>query len=223
MSLLLRLIIFPILLVRRILWPMLANSLGIVRRVFFFFFNKILIYLIAFFILYFFYTLVSGEPEPVAAVSPSGVGADAEASKPREKLTSLPAITGRVTDGNSSFAKPIPPRMSKPDLARYSAEYHYVMTYIPAGEPYLWKNETETLFGKITAGTPYQSKNGVWCRPFEEVLVYHQEAQNIRGIACRRADGSGWCKLRPESTPNCELGYNPTRLESFRQRIGRWF
>lgn len=224
MGLLIRLIIFPILLVRRILWPMFMVFLKTPIRIGKFFIkSSLLIYFVAFVIIYMAVQSWSGggggevsEPAPV-------ILSKKEDPRTREKVVQLPPITGSVEDGNSSFAKSLWGKMDPKARAVYSREFTYAMHYTQPGEAHLFTTPGDALFGQIEPGSPYTAKGGTKCRNFEEVISYQRNAQRFHGKACQRTGGKGWCKLKPESTPNCEIGYSEGGLSGLQRKVKRWF
>lgn len=222
MGLIVRLILFPILFVRRILWPMLKGflkaPLGVLK---FFLKSSLLIYIIAFVILYF--AIQSWTQGGKPPVTPPPATMEQKSPTLRKKVTQIPPFKNPIGDGNSPFAKKLWGKMTKGERELYSQEFAYAMYYAPAGEPHLFASMGNVLFGEIRAGIPYRTKTGTICRTFEEVVSYQDEAQKLRGKSCQRANGKGWCKLGMESAPNCELGYSEGTWGSMKRTFRRWF
>lgn len=220
MGFLIRLIIFPFLFVKRILFPMVKGALvvpfkmvGVLLK------SSLFIYLIAFVILYVAvqsWTGSSGKrsSEPIG---PPPILSKEEDPRTRQKITTLPEIKGQIADGNSKFVKSVLEIMNEQEQITYSREFYYAMQDIPAGTAHLWKTPDGGMFGSITPGKPYKSKRGGYCRSFNEIISYQGQAQRLSGKSCQRTDGQGWCKLRNESTSNCEMGYSPGTMESIRK------
>lgn len=225
MGLLIRLIIFPILFVRRILWPMLRGFLIIPMRILRIFMrSSLFIYLISFVILYVAVQAWTGGSGNSNSPEPPPMQLSKEDNPAtRTKITKLPDIKVPIADGNSMFSKGLEKQMSEDEQKIYWREFNYAMQYVPEGQAHLWKTPQDTMFGKIEAKTYYTTKSGIACRNFTETLFYKAKAQNIRGKSCQRSDGQGWCKLRPESTPRCEIGYSPGTWESIKRDVRRMF
>ncbi len=225
MSLLVRLIIFPILLVRRILWPMMRGFLTVPMKVLGIFMrSSLFIYLISFVILYVAVQVWMGGSDKAddSDLPPLELSKEDNPAT-RAKITVLPEIKVPVSDGNSMFAKGLEKQMTKDEQKIYWREFNYALQYVPEGEAHLWKTPQDTMFGKIEAKTHYTTKSGIVCRSFTETLFYRGKAQNVRGKSCQRTDAPGWCKLRPESTPRCEIGYSPGTWQSIKNDVSRWF
>ena len=77
------------------------------------------------------------------------------------------------------------------------------MDHQPSGEPHVWN--FFNIHGSLTPKPEFYNKLGDKCRRFEEVLKVKETQQTISGIACQQ-QGGGWCKLRNNSTPACDLG-----------------
>lgn len=123
----------------------------------------------------------------------------------RKPITELPPIEGKIKNGNSRFAKNPVQKMDEQELLFYSREFQYAMHYTQPGTAHLWKTRNEKMFGEITAEKPFKAANNSWCRNFEELLFYKGKAQRIKGTSCQRQGEPGWCKLQPNSTHNCEI------------------
>lgn len=216
-----RLMIFPILLMRRIVLPMLRGALavplGILRRLLK---TPLFSYGIIVAVLYF--AVTAGRENTGRSVETGNRASSSyqgEDPRTRKKITALPEVKGRITNGNSAFRRSVLHKMEGQELLSYSREFYYAMEEIPAGTAHLWKLPGDVTFGSITPGTPYTSKGGSRCRGFEELLVYKQEAQRIQGKSCQRGDGLGWCKLRMRSASSCDLGYSPGMFGG----LSRWW
>jgi len=106
-------------------------------------------------------------------------------------------------DGNSIFSEDLLPKMTAQELRQYSTHYYYALRTMPDGETYTW--DFYNIKGKLTLTGTFTNNLGDTCRRFEEVLKVHEVEQAITGMGCKKR-GGGWCKLRPTSTPACDLG-----------------
>ncbi len=223
MGFLIRLIIFPILLFKRILFPMAKGVLKTPFRILKIFLkSSILIYLVAFVILYFAIQSWTGNGTSDSGPAPVMLTKEDD-PRTRAKLTELPPLPATILDGNSSFTKKFWGKMKPQEQAIYTREFTYAMHYTPPGEAHLFTTPGNILYGSITPGEVAKSKTGIYCRNFEEVIVLRGEAQRYHGKGCQRAGGVGWCKLGPQSTPNCELGYSEGWMGDIRRTMRRWF
>ncbi len=148
----------------------------------------------------------SDAPPPTHAVS-EAIYTDLQNYGPtkRQKVEALPEVSGKVHDGNSVFSNDIQTMMAAPEQQFYSREFYYAMYYAQPGQAHLWKTSDNTMFGRITPGTPFQASTGLYCREFEELSSLHGYHQNFKGLACEKTGKKGWCKLRKSSLPTCDL------------------
>lgn len=109
----------------------------------------------------------------------------------------------RYQNGNSAFADDLLPAMTRDELRYYSDIFYQIMDDTPDNQPQSW--QFGNIHGTITPSGSFRNNLGMTCRTFAEVLKVHQTQQNISGKACEQK-GGGWCKLRTESTPACDLG-----------------
>jgi surface antigen len=151
-------------------------------------------------------------PPPPAIASPEMTGeappkpiATSGASTPIEAVS-------KTQDGNSVFSEDLIPKMRGEELRHYSEQFYYAMGQIPDGQAYSWN--FFNIHGTITSTHTFTNNLGHVCRRFNEVLKVHEIQQTIEGVGCEQR-GGGWCKLRPNSTPACDLG----RQEG----IGTWW
>lgn len=135
-----------------------------------------------------------------------------------------PIMINRITvmeDGNSAFSTDLLSKMSSAELNQYSQVLFWVMSNQPNGEAHKWNHLN--IKGTITPTKTFLNKRGHACRYFDEVLKVHEVQQTLNGMACQRK-GGGWCKLRPDSTPGCNLSRPaPGMLESIGESINNLF
>lgn len=160
MGFLIRLLIFPILFVKRILWPMVK---GVLKAPFktlkLFFKSSLLIYGVAFVIIYLAVQSWSGSPGTGDHSPPPPPLSAAETAKMQEQVTELPEIQGTIADGNSPFTKKLWGKMDKPSQDLYSREFSYAMYYTPAGETHFFKGP------KISSLAAYNRRNLTRAKP----------------------------------------------------------
>ncbi len=222
MGFLIRLIIFPLLVIKRILLPMAGGILKTPFRFLGIIFKSKLV-LMAVVLGALFMAMQGGHQSPQHKNEPPIILTKEEDPRTREKITELPPLPAVIADGNSPFTPSLWGKMKVPDQTVYSREFSFSMQYGAAGEAYLFKTPNGLLFGEITPGKVFKTKTGNYCRTFEELIVFQGEAQKYHGKSCMRAGKGGWCRLGPESTPTCELGYSEGTMGDIRRTMRRWF
>lgn len=145
-------------------------------------------------------------PDAPKLAAPAFPGVD-----PSKVITpaSLPKDPGAVQpvllyqNGNSAFSDDLLPKMNKEELRFYSMVFYQVMSKTKDGQSQAW--QFVNVHGTLTPSGSFRNNLGQTCRHFRETLKVHQTQQTISGKACQQK-GGGWCKLRIESTPACDLG-----------------
>lgn len=145
-------------------------------------------------------------PPPPVIATPAFPGLDPDkvitpANAPKDASAVQPVLHHQ--NGNSAFADDLLPKMKKDELRFYSSVFYQVMTHTKTGESQAW--QYANVHGTITPTSSFKNNLGQTCRAFRETLKVHQTQQKISGKACEQR-GGGWCKLRNESTPACDLG-----------------
>jgi surface antigen len=146
-------------------------------------------------------------PGPLA-VDPQLRGAAMPQTRKGQPVQIDPVL--KVEDGDSAFASDLYAAMTEPERNYYSAFFFWAMNNLPDGAAYPWTNGN--IAGSIQPVQSFNNKYGDRCRAFREELKVHTVKQNITGTACRNGHGT-WCKLKPNATPMCGLGYNPGFFE----------
>jgi hypothetical protein len=135
-----------------------------------------------------------------------------------------PILIDRVSvieDGNSAFSTDLLGKMTQPELAYYSTQLYWVMDHIANGSTHQWSHFN--IAGAITPTKSFTNKRGYRCRYFNETLKVHEVQQTLKALACQRPEG-GWCKLRPDFTPACNLGRpSPGLLENIGSALNGLF
>lgn len=108
-----------------------------------------------------------------------------------------------VEDGNSSFATDLLTKMTSAELQQYSAQLFWAMDHIHDGKAHQWAHLN--IGGVMQPTKTFRNKRGFICRNFDETLKVHEVQQTLKAMACQRQEG-GWCKLRQDYTPACNLG-----------------
>ncbi len=116
-------------------------------------------------------------------------------------------------DGDSAFATDLYASMNDAERSAYSQHYYWAMSHLGKDEVHRWASNN--INGALRAGDVFTNNSGVHCRHFSEVLKVHTIEQTITGIACEQGNGT-WCKLKPNATPACGLGYSPGLLDSIK-------
>lgn len=194
----------------------------IIRNLYFIF-ARSLIYPIAILKVHSFKFIVAAAALYVTILIFSGEDDGSELRKDKKQPTKTIQPVTRVENGNSVFADDLLSNMSKDELTHYSARFYWVMDHQPNNEPHVWN--FYNINGSITPKAVFNNKLGDKCRRFSEVLKVKGTQQTISGIACEQ-QGGGWCKLRNNSTPACDLGRKGgigTWLDDTKRGIGNLF
>lgn len=112
----------------------------------------------------------------------------------------------RFEDGNSVFSEDLLPKMNHDEIAHYSRVFFWVLENLPNKKTHNWN--FFNIHGSITPTSRFKNNFGHVCRHFSEILKVHDVQQEISGIACQKP-GGGWCKLRSNSTPACNIHRKP--------------
>ena len=123
-------------------------------------------------------------------------------------------------DGDSAFASDLYIAMTDEERAHYSQIFYWVMNSMPDNQPHIWANGN--IDGAIEPLQSFQNRLGHRCRTFREVLKVHTVRQSITGTACDNGGGS-WCKLKPNATPMCGLGHEPSTFDGIKRSLRNIF
>ena len=108
----------------------------------------------------------------------------------------------KLEDGNSYFHTDLFAQMNDSERGYYNQTFVNVMTSGSEGKPYKW--EIGRLKGEMTLRDTFTNASKMPCHRFSEWYQLGNIRQTYRGIACMKEEKS-WCKLRPNSTPTCNL------------------
>ena len=214
-SALFRLIFLPFVLV-----GMLFSLLGISTRIFLFPLKILARHTIACVviagILILFFAL-KNDPRPLDELKP----APAE-SRTKTKNGAPPVIeqVSKYENGDSAFSADLYNNMTDIERAQYSKTFYAVMRSIPNGREHIWS--FYNIHGTLKPAKTFTTKTGTVCRSFTEVLKVHKTQQSMTGTACDNGKGA-WCKLKPNATPACGLGYNPGFIDGIGDSIKNLF
>ena len=124
-------------------------------------------------------------------------------------------------DGDSDFATDLYTSMTPPERATYSAHFYWAMTNLPNGQEHDWSRFN--IAGRILAIDDFRNNDGIRCRHFSETLKVHTIEQTLTGSACAQSNG-GWCKLKPNATPSCNIGGpSPGLFDSITDSVKKLF
>jgi len=107
------------------------------------------------------------------------------------------------------FHKPSPdkPLVGLPSQEQnyYEEVFNYTMDNIQPDSHFDWK--TYDAEGSIGVAKPFISKSGYTCRNFTEnyTVTSTNQTGNDTGIACKRAEREGWCKLKISDALTCAM------------------
>jgi len=123
----------------------------------------------------------------------------------------------KTEDGDSAFATDLYATMTEAERAYYSTIFFWAMSNLPDGQSHSWNNQN--IAGTIKTNDTFQNKSGITCRHFAEGLKVHAIQQTLTGTACDSGGGT-WCKLKPNATPACGLGHQPSVIEDLKRSLG---
>jgi surface antigen len=159
-------------------------------------------------------------PPPTLTVDPQLQGAPiAPSQKKQAKLARIDPVM-KEEDGDSAFASDLYGAMTDAERTYYSQLFFWVMNTMQDGKPYTWNHFN--IDGTLEPMQSFQNRLGQRCRTFREVLKVHTVRQSITGTACDNG-GSTWCKLKPNATPVCGLGHEPSTFDGIKQSLKKIF
>lgn len=146
-------------------------------------------------------------PAPPNIAVPANPSSGSPVAPPLKKgEDALVQLVTKTENGNSAFSADLIEKMDGKELQFYSQTFYWVMQHQKLGKAHSW--DYLNIHGTLTPVSEFKNKLGDTCRHFTETLKVHEYQQTIKGVACEKY-GGGWCKLRPNSTPACELGRKP--------------
>lgn len=87
-------------------------------------------------------------------------------------------------------------------LEDYLRVFNYVIETYKDEKPYKWRAGSAS--GSILVGPEYISKDDATCRTFSEGYVLAGKAGQAQGVACRKEDNTGWCRLTYDDARTCD-------------------
>lgn len=87
--------------------------------------------------------------------------------------------------------------------AYYVKVFNYVMDNIKSEQSFDW--DARTGKGSIRVGEEYASKSKSLCRDFTETYEIGDKKGEIKGSACKRDNGNGWCRITGSNPHTCSL------------------
>ncbi len=143
-------------------------------------------------------------PEPPNIAVPRNPADGSPVAPPLKKGDNIEVqLVTKIENGNSAFSSDLISQMNAKELHFYSQTFYWVMQHQKLGKEHAWN--FYNINGTLTPTVQFKNNLGDTCRRFKETLKVGETQQKIEGIACEKYGGS-WCKLRPGSTPACELG-----------------
>lgn len=165
------------------------------------------------------YFALKKDPHAVDGLKPQAAPKITQAKQPKGAPPLIQTVTKRE-NGDSAFATDTYAIMTDEERAYYSATFYNVMTNAADSSSNEWSNYN--INGVLRPTRTFQNNSGVTCRTFTETLKVHHIEQTLSGTACIKADGT-WCKLKPNATPACNLGYEHGPLEGITNAVKRLF
>ncbi len=89
------------------------------------------------------------------------------------------------------------------EISYREKSFDYSMDNLKSGQFHDWA--VAGVNGRIAAGDLYTSKQKISCRNYVEVSRTHEAQKVESGIACKRADKSGWCRVKIGDPESCAL------------------
>lgn len=105
--------------------------------------------------------------------------------------------------------KPIPKQaqyareFTDSEIEYLERSFDYAMDNLKSGEQFDWS--TAGVNGRIAVGDEYQSKQKATCRNYIEIARTYDSQKIDSGIACKRDDEDGWCRLHIGNAESCAL------------------
>jgi surface antigen len=165
------------------------------------------------------YLAVKSDPHSVDSLKPPPPKENKAAAAPKGQPPVVETV-GKREDGDSVFATDLYVSMTDDERAYYSSVFYKVMDATPDGSSSNWSYYN--VHGVITPTRSFTNNSGVSCRTFSETLKVHRIEQTLTGTACRKENG-GWCKLKPNATPACNLGYSPGLFDGITNAVKNLF
>lgn len=160
---------------------------------------------------------LKNDPTPLTQLKP----APAE-SRTKTKNGAPPLVeqVAKYEDGDSVFSADLYMNMTDIERQQYSKVFYAVMRNVPNGREHVWN--FYNIHGSLKPTTTFKTQTGTICRGFTEVLKVHKIQQTLSGTACDNGNGA-WCKLKPNATPACGLGYNPSFMQGVSDSVKNLF
>ncbi len=169
---------------------------------------------ILFGVLFFFFWPKNNTTQPIQAPQQRVVG------KNKQPIPIIQPVK-KTQDGNSKFSDDLLSQMTPQELKFYSDTFFWVMNNKKSGYPHRWAHYN--IDGTITPFGVFKNNHGHSCRKFKETLKVHSTRQTLDGLACERPEG-GWCRLRFDSTPLCDIGENgPGLFQGISNKLNNLF
>src|SRR5262249_55773537 len=154
------------------------------------------------------YFALKKDPHAVDSLKPNQT--TQQAALPRKGQPPIIQPVTKRENGDSAFAADLYAMMSDPERTYYSAVFYKVMDGTQDGRANDWINANP--HGIIPPTQTLQNRFGPTSRSFTETLKVQHIEQTLSGTACEKGGGA-WCKLKPNATPACGLGYEPGPFE----------
>lgn len=106
----------------------------------------------------------------------------------------------------------------------YLKVFDYTMDNIAAGKSYHW--DAKVMSGDIAVSDKYISNSKVVCRDFSEIFTADGKTGKSEGIACKRKNADGWCRLNRGDAQTCAFESQSTTdklLDGAKDALGRAF
>lgn len=165
------------------------------------------------------YFAIKSDPRSVDSLKPDPT----RTKQAKEQPKGAPPVIQEATkqeDGDSVFATDTYVMMTDAERMEYSKNFYNIMRTVPDGDSHTWAYFN--IHGSMRPIRTFKNNAGDTCRTFTEILKVHHIQQTISGTACDNGGGS-WCKLKPNATPQCGLGYSPGAFEGLSNAVKNLF
>lgn len=118
----------------------------------------------------------------------------------------LAAVIPMFSSIGTVYASPFT-GLSDAEQSYHDQIFDYVMNTVNPNEKHDWASYGGK--GTITVGQVFASKSKANCREYTEDFNVQGTAGKIKGYACRRSNGDGWCRLKEnQEVLSCALEGN---------------
>lgn len=104
-------------------------------------------------------------------------------------LSMLGACASPDAPRSATENKPAPQQMTREDLALANQTFQKALEKSISGTSLTWRNPRNEHSGSITPQKTYRTRNGFYCRVFDETVTMTSNTKSFKNTACRDKDG----------------------------------